>query len=278
MQTSLQNLLVQDIPDAAVTALMADAAAEATHEIKKVEIDGRIFYSVPAGRDLKTFESELSKPFRLKGKIDVCGAESLLKVIERFKNSPAVVQFSRSQLFVHAILNAAADEQPGWADHTVFWQLKKHRDLKAWEGINGKPLSQLQFMLFLEDRVVDVVGDAGVSQSALQTVVGDLEVTTDAKFQAKRDVHNGNYVLHSDLTNKPTVEVPKEFVIGVPIFEGLDIAYKITVRLRYSVKEGALTFVVNLANLDAVLDQAWEEIVKSITDNLPPDKPFIHVP
>ena len=103
------------------------------------------------------------------------------------------------------------------------------------------------------------------------------EAPPDPKFHARRDLQNDNYLLHSDSTGKPTVEVPRQFDIGVPIFEGLDIAYRIPIRLRYSVKEGVLTFNIGFVNIDAVMDEAWEAVTNSIIDGLG-DVPYINVP
>jgi len=270
-----------DQTNAAVTARMAVAASEASHAITTVKVGDTTLFSVPAGRTLQALTEHLAYPPRTKGIFPVNDADSFQKLVRRFDYGTNIVQLSLSKLSVICVCNYDDADSPGWRDHMVAWQLAKHRDLAAWEAMVKKgKLTQLELLMFLEDRIVDITSkeDGDPTQSQIETVIGNLEITTDAKFHASRDTHNDNFVLRNDSTGTPSIEVPRKFYIGVPIFEGLDHAYRIGVRLRYSVKEGSLTFTLGFENIEAVMDSAWEDVTKAITDALPASVPFINVP
>ncbi len=278
MTDSKIDQLKEAASNAAVTAIVADRAAEASHAITQVQLGDRIFYSVPEGRDLKDIESYLPYPYRTKGEQPVSDSESFLTIVHHFDGAPALVSFSQRQLFALCTFNYPDKDKAGWQDHKVKWQLVKHRDLKAWEAIMGKDLSQLQLMEFLEDRLVDITDEyKGPSQSQFESVISNLEITSNSKFQAKRELSSGNYVMHCDSEGTPSVEVPKVFQLGLPIFEGLDLAYRLDVFLRYRVQEGAAVFKLAFKNFDAVLDEAWEKVTQQIKDGLGA-VPFINVP
>lgn len=269
-QTGLRN--------GAVIALLADQAAASSHEIKEVEIGGRKMLSVPDGRTIESYERFLPHPHRMSSAQAeaVNDAASLLKLIQRFPAHPRLVEFSLASLTARCVLNYSTDEKPGWGDCFITWKLNKHRDLLAWETRIAKPIPQVEFIEFLEDHVEDVK-DAPM-QSILLKVASELEVTSSAKFKSARDVHNGNFVLHCEMEGKTTVEVPREFSLGLPIFEGLAIAYELPVRLNYTVTDGNLNFRLAFKNLNKAIDLAWAEVVESITSDLPEGVPFIHVP
>lgn len=265
--------------NAGITALTAIAAAEATHEIKILEFAGRKLVSLPAGRTLDSLEQYLPYPARTKGNHDVNDAESFHKTLKRFESSPTNVFLSKSKLLIQAVFNGPTDTNPGWSDHYASWQLKLHRDFKAWIEFCKQSRTQLEFMEFLEDHLVDIVqSDGSPSQSAMESVVSGLEVTLDSKFEARRDLHNGNYVLKSNHESTPSQEVPRTFKIGVSIFEGLKEAYIVTIRLRYRVTEGKLMFTLAIQHYDAIIDESWDTVTKTITDRLPESVPFINVP
>lgn len=265
--------------NAAVTARMALQAAEATHEIKEFKIGDRTLYSVPAGRDIIDLEKHLDNPRRATGQFTVNDVSSFQKMIDRHANDKTLVRLCACALWINATFNDHSAECPGWRDHSMKWQLVKHRDLKAWETLFTKNgVSQLDLMEFLDDHLIDITENkGGPSQSKIQSVIADFNATTDAKFTSKRDQRSGSYVLHNSSETKPEIEVPEAFDIGVPVFEGLDIAYIINIKLRWRVNaEGKLTFLLSAPGLQAVLDEAWEAAMKPILEHLD-DKGVTHI-
>lgn len=279
------DLIKDQQTNAAVTAILADAAAEASHEIKIIDLGGQKVLSLPSGRSIQSIENYLNAPYRMKGDRKVNDAESFLSLLRAFfeekaSTEPApVVKFSLEKLNVRAVINHAAAVRPAWEDHTITWQLRKHRDLLAWEAMTRDWIEQVQFLEFLEDRLTDITDkNGGPAQSVIAGVAANLEVTIDSKFQAKREVHSGSYVLHSDSNKTPTQQVPKRFDIGVRIFDGLDIAYVVPVRLYYTTDDGSLQFKLTFTNLDQVMEGAWNDVTKVILDALPKGVLAINVP
>lgn len=271
----------KDTTNAAVTARMALAAAEASNEISTVTLaNGVVLHNVPESRKLLHLAEYLPAPVRTKGTVAVNDSTSFITMLERFPSPPPLVRFSKERLHISAVFNASSGAAgPGWEDHTCVWQLARHRDLLAWQAVFGKPLTQVALMNHLDDHLVDITDEyGGPTQSVIESVVAGLEITTGSVFQSRRDLHNDNFVLHNDSTSTPSVEVPRRFDIGLPIFQGLEHAYRVPVRLKYSIKEGSLTFTIQAEGFDRILDAAWSEVVETIIRLLPDGADHISVP
>jgi uncharacterized protein YfdQ (DUF2303 family) len=244
-----------------------------------------LFFNLRTG-SIDDLEHLRSEPTRHRGEQKIEDCTSFGKMVAHYKTRDKLVTFSKSALTVVAILNYPTDELPAWQDHKLTMTLRKSKELLAWEKFIAVPRGQVEFMEFLEDRLTDIQqkpGEAGASptgpsQTFMADVVSDLSVTTDAKFAAKRELANGNFRLQNDCTHKPTVEVPREFYIVIPIFEGHETTYLIPVLLRWRVEEGKLSFILKFKNWERIFDTAWHGVRLETIEAMPKDSPWINIP
>lgn len=269
--------------EAATVAELARRCAE-VHTFSVGDVQA---FRNPGTGEISLFDQFRVKPHRFNEFcLPVADAPSFLKAVEHYAGTPRVVHFSVSSLTVRCILNHSRGTEPDWHDSKVEWKLEHDRFLKLWLDKENKWLSQTDLMEFLEERLEDVVQNpkptknalTGPSQSELMSVISDLRLTSEATFTSRKDLHNGNYVYESSKQDKPTVEVPSMFYLGLPFFDGAGDGFIFPIKLRYRIKEGKLNFGLLFHNFDKIQKTAWEGVQAAITVGLPPDVPFLNIP
>lgn len=282
-------------------AVVAELAKRAT-EVQPFRVGDVEVFRNPGNGEISALDKFRKLPIRHNFNLDVADAESFLKAVRHFgpkeihlaeadervvlTGLPRVVHFSISNLTVTCVLNHSDGETPNWHDATVQWKLERDPFLKLWLAKADTWLTQDQLMEFLEDRLEDVVQNpkpsknllSGPSQSELISVISDLRITTDATFTSKKDLHNGNYVFESSKQDKPSVEVPAMFYLGLPFFDGSGDGFIFPIRLYYRLSQGKLTFRLAFHNFRKIQDTAWEGVRAAITAGLPKGVPFLNVP
>lgn len=121
---------------------------------------------VPEGKEvvsLKQFLDEyLTAPERKKGTARLTTLDSLIEHIKRHKDDNSVVfaAESRQSPFITAVLDyniAGPTGTPRFGEHRAKYDFPLSDEWKAWQSQNGKPMSQLDFAIFMEDRILDVM-------------------------------------------------------------------------------------------------------------------------
>lgn len=94
-----------------------------------------------------------------------------------------------------------------------------------------------------------------------------LSVHADEKVAQAVSLASGesfvSYVSEHKDGNGAKVNVPNLFLIGIPVFRH-DARYRIAVRLRYRVKEGAIFWIYELYRHDAVFDDAFRKACEKV--------------
>jgi len=148
-------------------------------------------------------------------------------------------------------------------DHRVRYEFPLTDEFKAWVERNGKPFAQDEFAFFIEERIADleaVAPPAGDdyeklfrTKFALPTEM--VELSRGLRVHVEERVANAFMMQsgeseisfsseHKGADGKP-LHVPGLFMLCLPIF--LDGALvRIPARLRYRVKDGALTWTYHL--------------------------------
>lgn len=144
----------------------------------------------------------------------------------------------------------------GWGQFSAELAFKESRKLKEWKRTT-EPMSQGEFANFLEDHVDDVLEPSGVD---LLSIATDLEASSTGSFVGRVNMQNGNVSLSYQDETKTTVEVPKEIVLGIPLFENGN-RYRLRARLRYIVGGGQVKFRLLFVNLADAIDQEFASVV-----------------
>ncbi|MDR3438986.1 DUF2303 family protein [Telmatospirillum sp.] len=245
------------------------------------------------------FDEYRGCPERREGTAVMLTLDSLIDHVNRFKN-PNTALFADSDknrplliavIDYHDRVNVSdantpdAAAQPHFGRHRCLHQFPLSDEWTAWNRTSAKPMSQVDFSLFLEERIVDVLpvptlgdGDLSKSDQELQRIVNLLK----GKFAGPEDlmtlsrglaIHESSKVLqavnlssgeshvvfeteHQDEAGEK-LSVPNLFCIGIPVFEGGD-AYRVLVRLRYRKQSGGLIWTYELYRQDRVFKDALD--------------------
>lgn len=167
----------------------------------------------------------------------------------------------------------------------------------AWKEIDGQPLDQAAFAAFIEDHVLDLIGpDVSVAGDDEQTTTvklppmvqqlldlaggrcafpnevmalsRGLDLTANDKVVNRVDLQSGEGALVFESThvdrNGVKIDVPKLFMIAIPLFERSPDHYRIPVRLRYRLVGGAVKWIPTLFGADEIMDTAIRDAASTV--------------
>lgn len=159
--------------------------------------------------------------------------------------------------------DADVDEALGFADHRVELVFRHTPAWTRWAAMNGKLINQVQFAQHLEDSLPDVVEPEGAQ---LLELAQSFQAHTKVAFESAHDLGSGQrqLVYREETTasagKKGDITIPREFVIGVAPYEGSP-PYRLTARLRYQIREGALSIGYALDRPEDVLRAAFDDVL-----------------
>lgn len=241
---------------------------------------------------LKKFLDENRKvPERRKGIAHHDRISSLVDHINRFKGAASVL-FARASVeenSIEAHIAAIFDYHPIGDDvtkadngnHRALYEFPIAKDFKFWIENNAKAMSQEEFALFLEERVVEmaaVTAEDRAAVSGLAPLFADpvevLELSRDLELYSQETVKqavklsSGEKEIkfstqHVDSNGKP-VRIPDFFVVCLPLFEG-GAAQRILVRLRYRKNGERLIWAYDLYRIDRTLEAAFDQACETVT-------------
>lgn len=263
-------------------------------EIKTVEFeDGdnvaqATFAILPEGKTVESIMPLLdefrTQPARTKGVATIADLESFLAHAKRFAAPEDSVIFAdprRDAPCLTAVYDYSGMTSPRFHGHRAVYRCPLSDAWKAWAARDGKPMSQVDFAAFLEERIADaVLPPKGDEQfDAFVELVGAriatphqlLELsrglTVRAEHQVKQAVTlaSGEGVVHfaeqhTDEKGQP-LRIPNFFLITIPVFHAGD-AFRIPVRLRYRLQQGQLTWSYQLYRADLTFDAAFQDVVE----------------
>lgn len=190
-----------------------------------------------------------------------------------------------------------ADGLPRFGRHRALHGFPLADEWKAWSAQAKAAMGQQAFAEFLEDRIADVIvpdaallgaigkrdagGDFGektpvemladyarliggdfASPSRLVELSRGLAVHAGHAVKNTANLQSGEAEVsfvetHADAAGKP-IKVPNLFLIAIPVFNH-GAPYRIAVRLRYRVRDGAIMWFFELYRADKVFDAAFRE-------------------
>ena len=222
-------------------------------------------------------------PQRRSGQANLSDLASFIAHVNRFKDADSVIFADRipaspSLLCVLDYHRATADGAPRFGAHRASYKFPLSDQWTAWKGMNEKGMDQASFASWIEDRLHDVASPdiAGpvalsftdllscgfASPSKLLELSRGLTVHVGRKVTNATSLATGEATMsfaeeHGDSTGKP-LKLPTAFLLALPVFRN-GAPYQIPARLRYRVKDGAVTWSFSLARMDETFDHAVNE-------------------
>jgi hypothetical protein len=239
-------------------------------------------------------DSYLPTPDRARGFDEVHDEASFVALVNRQKAAHSVV-FAHAQrgavalkavFDYHGELTAGRDGTPRHCEHGVRFPVELSEEWLAWQQFAAKGfVDTTTFAEFLEERIVDVLQAPSESPAlaALQELLGGLwatplklielsrglqvnvaEVVKNATSLSSGEIQLTYDSTHRDGAGQP-LRVPSLFAIGIPVFRG-GVRYQIAVRLRYRVRNGAISWAIAPHRWDATWQDAVDELVRSVQE------------
>lgn len=252
---------------------VANIALLAQHSIAPKEHphkDGLPFVIVPDGYSVRTLPLP-DRPRREKGTVKLRDAASFIAYVNRFATVDWTLLYAQIDpaRFV-AVINDYGPPSPlhgvgaNWRDWRVEFVVPASREWATWMKVNREHMSQIGFAEFIEDNLPDIVSPDGAE---LLELTLNFEATRNSAFKSAQRLQDGsvNFAWVDEGKDAGTVRVPKEFVIQIPVFER-GALYAVTARLKYRINDGKLSIWYELVRPHKVLELAFDEIWKQITD------------
>ncbi|SDX89916.1 Uncharacterized conserved protein YfdQ, DUF2303 family [Albimonas donghaensis] len=165
----------------------------------------------------------------------------------------------------HGSSGAAGDAS--WGTHDAYWHAAYTAAFAAWAEVDGRPLTQREFVDFLEDRCADAIEP---EPADLMEVALNFDAIRSAKIRSVVNVHTNERRFQFEESDTPagSVACPKMLTLRTPVFFGTD-PVEWRARFAYSVAEGKLTFTVKILRLDDLLEQEFARLVDAVAVDLP---------
>ncbi|WP_428673635.1 DUF2303 family protein [Reyranella sp.] len=251
-----------------------------------------------------------ARPDRRSGTDTVTDIATLVEWINRHKDGGSVVfcDASRTAPKMLAVIDYhEAGEGDGKARFRTFrakYDFPLDPRWVAWKGIDGMALDQAAFAAFIEDHVLDLIGpEVSLSGDGETTTVKlpqqvqqlldlaggrcafpnevmalsrGLDLTANDKVVNRVDLQSGEGSLVFESThidkNGVKIDVPRLFMIAVPLFERSPDHYRIPVRLRYRLVSGKVIWVPTLFGADEIMDSAIRDAARTVREQT--DRPL----
>lgn len=222
--------------------------------------------------DRLIFNEYAERPHRTKQAVTALDPRSFIEYWTSFHDPGSRIFGDRDGKRFHAVLDyhqsadGVSPALPRWGSHTLTLQLKHTEEWLTWTANHEKDMQQSAMALFIEDNAPDFVEP---SAARMFEIASRLEATSEVKFDSSVDLQNGSRKLKYHEETKATaggeMEVPKEFTIRIPIFEGMP-KVEIKARFRYKIPGGKLTLSYSLFRRGEAERQAFEQVLNVLSE------------
>lgn len=239
--------------------------------------DNAIPYSVvPEGYNVENLEFALEAPVRKRGNVVTNDANSFISYIKKHGSLDECVIYAdvdtvNFKVSMDAVINDHHSDKAQWRDHRCGFIPKLSVEFGRWRQKTGQAMSQADFATFIEDNLPDIASVDGspTGQQMLEMSL-NFEATADKRFRSKTNLQSGGvsieFVDQDNDQTRTRMEVFSRFTIGIPVFEGSNSAYPVEARLKYSAKDGKLSFWYELIRLDRVFKSAVTDELNLIVE------------
>lgn len=262
---------VGSAPDSAV---VADLAAQALGVVAE-EGNARVVI-VPAGADAKVIDLNqyAATPTRPTGTARPKSVEAFIDYVKRHSTPETTVWYEpmgSDAGRIVAVLNDLGEAQDAqWRDVRAELILPKTPQWEHWAARDGVYGSQQEFAEHIEDGVDEIrEPDAATMLEIAQT----FQATIGGEFRQATRLQDGTinvqWAEHVDARAGKNGEavIPQTMVLGISPFYG-EQPFAVEARIRYRVRNGALSIGYKLDRPDRVIQECVEAIGKRLRDEL----------
>lgn len=217
-------------------------------------------------------EAALDAPRRKRGQVYLSSIDSFNQyVTDQACEGSSYIYADPDARNLTAVLNDhdfGSGDHPGWRDFRAVYHAELSREFSTWLANDKKAREQEEFAVFLEDNIADVCAPAGEDLLAIALT---LQAKTEVAFNSSRRLDNGQVqILYSETIDARagagSIEIPREFWIGVRIFKNGD-GYKLRARLKYRLGGGKLKFWYELDRPENAIEDAFTAYISKASES-----------
>lgn len=188
------------------------------------------------------------------------------------------------------------DDKARFRQFRALYEFPLDRRWNEWKAIDGKALDQAAFAAFIEDHVLDLIapdvstdGAGEATQVKLPQTVQQLldlaggrcafpqevmalsrglDLTSNDKVVNRVNLQSGEDAILFESThvdkNGVKLEVPKLFMIAIPLFERSPDHYRIPIRIRYRLAGGSVVWIPTMFGADEIMDAAIHDAARTV--------------
>jgi uncharacterized protein YfdQ (DUF2303 family) len=224
-----------------------------------------VFTVVPRDYEVKSLESFLPRPLRIKQEVILYDTDSFIGYVKEFMTGATLIFFNAQEETFVAAIDYHETEKPSWCEHSAAYKPRRSVEFTIWMDGNRKQMDQVPFARFLEENLPDIVEP---NSAELLQVALTFEAKKSVEFASGVRLANGQIQFAYDevvrgTAQKGTIEIPEKFVLGIPIHVN-GPAYRIDVRLRWRLQEGKAVFWYEVVRPHRFIEHALNEINQRI--------------
>lgn len=259
-----------------MTDLTEFQAALAAHTAEGIAFDpGKTgqFAALPEGYSIAPLEVFQANPNRHRTNHRFVRVDSLAAYIDRFGDETTMITADYGNALILAVIDGDLPVLPSHKEHKARFEAILSDKARAWIDVCGKPMTQVVFGLFLEDRAVDVVTPKAAD---VMDMVMAFDATKKVTFKSSTRLQDGSrqFQYVEEVENKRGgVTLPDHFMVFAPVYNGME-PQQIKFMVRYRIEDGALRFVVSMHDKEEVLRQAFDRCVDALRLHLKLDLPI----
>lgn len=239
-----------------------------TSVLKNSTEDGNDFLVIPENAQVYDLERLMDSPRRIRQKIDFARLDSFCAYVNEFKQSGTKIFLNAKTGAALACLDFHTVTAASWMDHKARFEPVFTESWQRWNGLNNQSLDQRRFALFVEDNALDISEPA---PAEMLDIARTLTAKISVNFKKGTHLENGSEQIQYEETidakagQRGQLEIPSVFTLEMSIFDGRP-ARRFQARLRYSIKEGVLSFSYSLMRPQEILNPEIESLGSEISN------------
>lgn len=245
---------------------LAREAERLKSDIKKTE-DGREFLVGQLGT-ITWLTARREEPLYISAERNFHDGDSFARYVNSFKTGNTILIASLGNKRVKAFIDYHGKDEPAHVHHGATWQLTHSTEYNVWQALNGKMMSQAEFMAFLEENAAEIVSPEAAT---ILELVSDFEQITTVTFKSSKRLHNGMrelvYVEKEGGGGIGRASLPEKITLRMPLFRGEE-AVTFTAHIRYRITDGELRLAYEFHRITPVIEEAFNRAVSRVGDQV----------
>lgn len=261
----------------AIDALIKLGKQTGTMQIERVcAADGMPFALVPEGMEVKSLIEHIpANPDRKRVTVKLNSVTSFIEYVNEHKSADTRIFASMAEppYTMTAAIDYHETGPTGKAEmitHTAVLTLQETDEWKTWRGSNKSPMEHVEFALFIEENLLDVVEP---DHADLLEVSMSLQVREHGHLTSAHKLQDGSVHLDykADMEASAGVNgdltIPEKIVIEIPVFRGVP-AKSIEAYFRYRKHNGRLVLFYQLIRPQKLIDTLVETAIAQVKDGV----------